>query len=301
MSKPQKKAEGEAPKPKSDVDAAMLGAIESEISVPPEGAEPNDEGDQDPKGQPAKSEEGDEEDGDEAEGAEGGSDDGEEDHEPKGDGQPAKSEKPEGPTEEEKARARAITEANKKTQQELETVVGLLKGNKEKLDALKASNPKLFDKLISRVPDLYGPEARKEEDKDKFHVLLETVLTQQEESDYDEFRDASGIAEADFAQRREKLKETARILYDEGLVKDWKRAIRDAGKIVFPHLVSTPVDTDKLKKIKGQKVSVSGGAPSPSSEMDDDDKAIMSREGVTKEQYSKMVKGDEIFAPGILG
>jgi len=186
--------------------------------------------------------------------------------------------------------ASAISKANEKVLKDLETVAAMLKDNPEKLDELRAQHPQIYDRLVKRVPDLFVEKAQVEPEAKaaKLANILDSVLKRQEEKDFENWRKNNGIAEADFAARKTQLEETARIIYGENLVKDWSLAIKAAGEIVFPHLSSAPVDDAKIVQLKGQSTSVSTIAPGNSEEFDENDRAIMRREKLSKDQYKKI-------------
>jgi hypothetical protein len=211
-------------------------------------------------------------------------------------GQPVKVE----PKADDKEIAAAISKANEKTSRELDLVAGLLRDNPEKLQELQEKEPKLFEKLQRRIPDLVIPEKEDETPAkvSKLSEMLKALVKKDEERDFEDWRDMNGIADADFKERKAILEDNARTLYDEGVVKDWNQAIHFAGKIVFPHLDTKPVDNTKLSKLRGQSSTPSKVAPAKSG-MSEEDYAIMKREGMTEDDYKK-TQTDEIFAPGII-
>lgn len=195
----------------------------------------------------------------------------------------------------------AISQANEKTMKNLEEVVAMLPV--EKLAELEESNPHLFNKLKQRIPEVlenketYVPSDNK---ADKLEALLETILEAQEQSQIETWRESNKITKEDYLKRKQEFEETAKTLLELDKISDFDQALRLAGEIHFPHLVSTPVDISKLNKIQGQSVNTSNMAPSlTGGEFSDEDYSIMKRNSMTEDEYKAAMKG-EIFAPDIL-
>jgi len=209
-------------------------------------------------------------------------------------GQPATGEK----TFTEKDVSSAISKANEKSQKQLEIVVGLLKDNPEKLEALEKSDPKLIEKLKKRSPELFDVNEVVKDADNPLSVMLSKILDEQENAEFESWRKRNKISEADYVKESKEFKEKARVLYDEKLVKTWTQALDVAGKVTFPHLDGSPVDIEKIEGLKGETGNLNLEVPNDSDEFDVDDIRIMRKTGLEEGEY-KRVEGDTFNAPGI--
>jgi len=197
--------------------------------------------------------------------------------------------------------SKAVSGATEKHMKVLEEVVRKLP--KEELAELEENNPQLFKKLKNSIPEVFVVEEEKTQPKDKaerLEKLLEAIVTAQEASSFEKWRMENEIEIGDYEKKKQEFEETAKTLFELDKISDWDQALRLASDIHFPHLSGKPVDTEKLAKMQGQRVSASNMAPaSRSAEFSDEDFAIMRREGVTEDQYREAIRG-EILPPGIL-
>jgi len=195
--------------------------------------------------------------------------------------------------------AAAISKANAKTQSELETIAKLIQGKPELLEKLKGENEKLFNKLQTRLPDVFKPvkEVKAEEKAEKLSKMFESLLKDQENKEMDAWRTANKITEADFNERQELFRENAITLVDEGIVTDWKKALDISGKISFPHLNGKTVDVGKLNKLEGENISVGRTVPEKR-EFSNEDFIVMKQNNLTEDEYVKL-QGESLTPPGL--
>ena len=197
--------------------------------------------------------------------------------------------------------SKAVSGATEKHMKILEEVVRKLP--KEELMELEERNPQLFNKLKNSIPEVFVEEeisAQPGNKAERLEKLIEAMVHSQEQAAFNEWRDNNAIGVEDYNKKSQEFEETAKTLFELETITDWNQALKLAGEIHFPHLSGKPVDTEKLARIQGQRVSVSSMAPSSrGGEFTEEDYTIMRREGVTEAQYREALSG-EILPPGIL-
>ena len=176
----------------------------------------------------------------------------------------------------------------------VQKLLDIVSTNPENIEAIKESQPELFEELQKRFPGKFDMKVETQEEKQKSKQVraAEMLLELAGKQTIQKWANEKGITPEDLAVREKKMLEDADVL--QAMTKDYAEAIDLAGQMNFPHLKSDGVNTSKVNEVAGQSAKTNHHNPMKADDFDDTDRTVMRQHGLKEADYKEAIDGFQL-------
>lgn len=187
-----------------------------------------------------------------------------------------------------------VSKGVEKANDSVQKLLDIVSMRPENIEAIKESQPELFEELQKRFPGKFDVEVEAPEDarKSKQVRAAEMLLKLAGKQTIDKWAEKHGISPEDLSVRQKDLLADADTL--QVMTGDFESAVEMAGQIHFPHIKSPGMNNQKVTQIAGQTAKTSHHNPMNDDGFDDEDRTVMRQHGLNETDYKEAIGGFQL-------